>query len=406
MSDMTNQLDAVNTEIAKQLAGCEDSLRVIAQEYNAWTQTSMFAALDSATKAQVENAVRTYVASNTERIRVARAGFDALRSIAPSAAPGQSPLASLGVPAQDPLAAMSPAAPAQAVPEPAVRLGRAEGSMIRRPAPEAEAEQAEAEIDDSDFVSVAEPAEEAPPPAQAPLPGGSEGRPRPRPSSAAPAPVRNQEGFTRASGPDSEEAPIGRRVVRATRQHSQGASVRPVSQDEMLTGERADGVVVGPPDADQNDVITSGRSLSPNADFDNAAQAVRQRQRRHMATQKAEAASGSARPIMREAEILDGSENTIGRAIGIRRHEKQIMVDQIELYLEDMEGEWGDGDAPSMLRAIVKSKNKWVFQGAKRKIENMMVAHANVCGFDEADDNVLVLKDVGLAAGVQAPVGR
>jgi len=52
MSDMTNQLDAVNTEIAKQLVRCEDSLRVIAQEYNAWTQTSMFAALDPATKAR------------------------------------------------------------------------------------------------------------------------------------------------------------------------------------------------------------------------------------------------------------------------------------------------------------------------------------------------------------------
>jgi len=125
-----------------------------------------------------------------------------------------------------------------------------------------------------------------------------------------------------------------------------------------------------------------------------------------MATQKAAAASGAARPIVREAEILDGSENTIGRAIGMRRHEKQIMVDQIELYLEDMEGEWGDDDASSILRAIVKSKSKWVFQGAKKKIENMMVAYANVCGFDESDDNVLVLKDVGLAAGAQAPVGR
>jgi len=313
-------------------------------------------------------------------------------------------LVSLGVPAQDPLAVV-PSAP-QAVPEPAVRLGEAEGSAIRRPVPESE-------IDDPDFVSVSEPeappppAEQAPSPAeQVPLPGGSEGRPHPRPSAAAAAPVRNQEGFTRASGPDPEEAPIGRRVVRATRQHSHGASVRPVSQDEMLTGERADGVVVGSPEADQNDVITSGRSLSPNADFDNAAQAVRQRQRQHMATQKAAAASGAARPIVREAEILDGSENTIGRAIGMRRHEKQIMVDQIELYLEDMEGEWGDDDASSILRAIVKSKSKWVFQGAKKKIENMMVAYANVCGFDESDDNVLVLKDVGLAAGAQAPVGR
>jgi len=390
MNDMANQLDAVNTEIARQLAECEDRLRTIAQEFGAWKQTSLFSVLDQATKVQVENAVRAYITSNTERIRIAKAGFDALRSIGaqPSAPMAQDPLAELSTPRSQPAAPQSP-------PPPVERLGNPEDSLSRRLPQNDPGDDEFVNLEDMDEPepSATREATPAPSPVEAPLPGASEGRPRPKRSRGSAAPVKDRGGISRAPGPDPEGAPVGGRTIRATR-HSGGATVRPVSQGEMISGERDDGVVVGPPG---DDLITSGRSLNPNADFDAAARTVRERQREHLAAKKAEDASGSAALVMKEAEILDVNESMIGRAIGIRRHDKQMVVDQVELYLESMEEDWGDSEASSILRSITRSRRKLVFQGAQKKVE-AIVAYANVCGFDETDDSVLILRDVGLAA--------
>lgn len=409
--DVTHKLDAVNTEIARQLEGCEDRLRVIVQEYNAWVQTGMFTVLDQAARAQVENAVRAYITTNTERIRTAKAGFDALKLAGvPQAAPG---LAS-----QDPLAAMGSPPVSNVDTKPTVRLGLqpAQQAVACRnddpntiPEPEADCDvndrpntiPCDPNTDDADFdadfASVAEPNSlpEQPPKhdtsTSVPATGVSDGRPIPRSSSVAPVPVKNQDGFSRAAGPDFDDAPIGgRRVVRAARQHDGGATIRSVGQEEMLAGEVASAAIGTPAGVNPDDLVTSGISLSPYADFDKSARDVKQRQREHK-----KATSPDARPYMHEAEILDDEKTMVGLALGVRRHGKQFLVEQIELHLENLGLEECGDDPASILRAIIKLKRRWIFQGTDKMI-SAIIAHVNVCGFDESDDSVLVLQDVGL----------
>lgn len=388
MMDMSEHLSAVNADIARRLSGCEEHLRAVATEYKAWTQSSVFSVLDQATRTQVEVAVRAYVTSNRERLQVAIAGLDALNSV--GSVPQATPPPSLS----DPLAEMV-AAPPPPPAEPTARLGTLVESPSRRPPEPPISEQGDS---DEDFVSVVESEPEFA--ASAPVPGSGEGRPKPRRPRRGGVPVKNPDGFSRSSSraaPDGEGRP---RTASGSRKHRGGATIRGVSEQEMLTDELSSSATVG--DAGDSEVISSCRSLSPNADFDRTMQQVKANQRKALAAQKADAAAEADSIVMQEAEVVDDSSNMVGRASDIRRHGKQLIIGRVEMFLENMQHDWGEsgGDAAAVLHMIVKARSMFRFQGAKKHFKAMF-AYANRFGLDDSDPGILVLEDVGLASGVR-----
>jgi hypothetical protein len=92
----------------------------------------------------------------------------------------------------------------------------------------------------------------------------------------------------------------------------------------------------------------------------------------------------------------------IGRANGVRTNGKQYMVEQIELFLENMPP-FSNDDPQTIVREIVKAKTLWKFHGSQQAFP-AMVAYANRMGYDETDSGVLLLEDVGLARGVKQGV--
>ncbi len=79
------------------------------------------------------------------------------------------------------------------------------------------------------------------------------------------------------------------------------------------------------------------------------------------------------------------------------------MVDQIELFLESMPPFLSD-DPESIVREILKARKMWRFHGSDKSF-SAMVAYANRKGYDESDQGVLLLEDVGLAGGVRQEQG-
>lgn len=370
--DVSKQLDAVNSDLAKRLSGCEERLKNIIAEYQIWSKTELFAVLDQSTKAQVENSVRTYLDSNGIRLRAARAGLKALCGLTvPVAA---DPLEGFVLGEDEP--------PAPTVPQkPTVRLG------MRDDPPDAT-------VPDDDFVTVE--AEAAPDPATtstAPA-GSNRGRPSPRTPQGSAAPVvADSDGFRRTTpGPTAG----GRRKMASVEgeRNLGGATVRTIGESEITTGERPSDVSIGEPVAGTESDLVTGRSMAPDADYEAAMRSTKDRQKKAIA-----AKSDSDDLVAEETEILDDAENLIGRATGVRRNGKQMIVDQIELFLENMPPFSSDEPA-LMVKEMMKARKMWKFHGSNKSF-SAMIAHANRKGYDESDPNVLLLEDVGLAGGVK-----
>ncbi len=299
--EVSNQLDAVNVEMAKRLSECEGQLKGIVAEYRAWSQTGLFAVLDQSAKAQVENSVRAYLDSNGKRLHAARAGLEALRGLN-SVPVAVDPLALIGPP---------PAAPQPAPQAPAVRLGLPD-------------EMPDAQVADEDFIPVEATAPSAQPPSAQPQSaqaGSKRGRPQSRASQGSAAPVDTTvAGFRRAAAGETAGEVGQRRMASAAgeRKIPGGATIRSMSESEITTGERPSAVSIGEADSgDESDFVT-GRSMSPDADYEAAMRFAKEKQR------KAIAAKGSAAAdvVAAEAEILDDTEKLIGKATCIRRHGK------------------------------------------------------------------------------------
>lgn len=375
--EVSKQLDAVNSEMARRLSECEEQLKGIITEYRAWSQTGLFAVLDQSAKAQVENSVRAYLDSNGKRLQAARAGLEALRGLGAAVHVGA-----------DPLGGLVPPSLAPAVPQtPAIRLGMPE-----------ELPDAPAVTDDGeDFIPVEAPA--SPPSAQA---GSDRGRPRSRESQGSAAPVDAAgPGFKRSAAGGTAGAGGQRRMAAASgeRRIPGAATVRSMSESEIETGERPSGVSIGEADSGNESDLVTGRSMAPDSDYEAAMRHTKEKQRKAIAAKSAE----SDDIMAAEAEILDDTEKLIGRATGVRRHGKQVMVDQIELFLESMPP-FSSDDPESMVREIVKARKMWRFHGSNKSF-SAMVAHANRKGFDENDSGVLLMEDVGLAGGVRQEQG-
>jgi len=375
--EVSKQLDAVNSEMARRLSECEGQLKGIVAEYRTWSQTSLFAVLDSSTKAQVENSVRAYLDSNGRRLQAARAGLEALRGI------GDVPIDnSLGDLVSS--ASISPPIPPQA---PTIRLGMRDEPL----------DDPVLYSEDDDFI----PVEAQPLQTESSVPsvstGSDKGRPPPRASQGSAAPVdTNSGGFRRTTSGEVGDGGGQRRMVSmGERKIRGGATVRSISESEIATGERPSGVSIGEADSgDESDLVT-GRSMSPDSDYEAAMRQTREKQRKAIEAKGAE----SDNILATEAEILDDTEKLVGRASGVRRHGKQVMVDQIELFLEAMPP-FSSDDPESMVREIIKARRMWRFRGANKSFL-AMVAHANRKGYDAEDSGVLLLEDVGLAGGIR-----
>lgn len=376
--EVSKQLDAVNSEMARRLSECEEQLKGIITEYRTWSQTGLFAVLDQSAKAQVENSVRAYLDSNGKRLQAARAGLEALRGLDAAVHVGADSLGGL----------VSPPSLAPAVPQtPAVRLGM----------PEELPDAVTVTADDEDFIPVE--ASASPSSAQA---GSDRGRPRSRESQGSAAPVNaDGSGFKRSAAGETAGAGGPRRMAAASgeRKIPGAATVRSISESEITTGERPSGVSIGEADIGNESDLVTGRSMAPDADYEAAMRRTKERQRKAIKAKGAE----SDDILAAEAEILDDTEKLIGRATGVRRHGKQVMVDQIEIFLESMPP-FSSDDPESMVREIVKARKMWRFHGPNKSL-SAMVAHVNRKGFDENDSGVLLMEDVGLAGGVRQEQG-
>jgi hypothetical protein len=186
------------------------------------------------------------------------------------------------------------------------------------PGETADGEQGSAE--ETEFI----PLPEAPPLAQ-PLAGAGEGRPKPRPPRGSAAPVRG-EVFRRSS----EQPGAPERTERAAaRRHKSGADIRPVSQEEMLTGAR-------PGEANPSDgggAIGPNRPTSPDADFDATHKRVKEQQKRNIAAKSAAEAAKLASVVLREAEMIDELGSTVGRASTVLKDGNLLTAEQVEVFL-------------------------------------------------------------------------
>ena len=185
-------------------------------------------------------------------------------------------------------------------------------------------------------------------------------------------------------------------MASSTTKRKLAATIRSIGEAEITTGERPSDVSIG--EADEDDLVT-GRSMAPDAAYEAAMRQTKKRQRIAMAAKSAE----SDDIMMNEAEILDDDEKLIGRATGVRQYDKQVIVDRIELFLENMPTFSSDEPA-FMVKEIVKARRLWRFHGSKKSF-SAIVAHVNRKGYDESDSGVLLLEDVGLAGGVRQEQG-
>jgi len=407
MTDAMSGLNTVNAEMAKQLSRCEDHLKLVVEEYRSFSGSAVFDALDQATRMQVEAAVRAYVDANAKRIRAAKAGLEALRGL--GVAPSAPDLLDT-----DPLDLNAPATPPTRL-QPTTRIGVADNTPGRQ-VPLAEAENEE--IDPSQFVSVedgdiaedtpaAEPSrsEDIPAP-EPPRPPRAPGRPAPKPSRGSAVPVDKSGGGFRRSDAESEGVAAGpgaRRRI-APRKLAGGATIKSVSRGDMASEDgRMAAAQAG--DVKPGDVVSDNRPRDPSEregdDYDAIVAQVRGQQRQAAAA----GPSVAEEFVLAEAEIVDETGNLIGRARGLGRHGKQLLVDQIEVYLDNMQEDMSDlveaDDSAAILKAIIKARKPWLFQGPEFS-ENASIAYANGWGFEAEDGSMLVLDDVGLALVAKA----
>ena len=407
-------LDVLDAELARRLAECEEHLRAVVSDYRALVQTALFGALEPDLRSQIATAIRSYVSRGTERLQTAKAAIDAIRSLDSACALPADPLAGIAPPDSAP-----PPAPLQ--PSAVVSRLREPQSQNRR-APEAPPADEEAEFEDvlppEEFSEDAEderaakqmavttrmiPNGQKPevlppelrveaPPLAAPLAGAGEGRPKPRTPRGSAAPVRG-DGFRRSA---PEQAAATERTGRiAARRHRGGADIRPVSQEEMLTGVR-------PSEADPGDggVVSSNRPTSPDAHFDATHKRVKEQQRRNIAAKSEAETARLANVVLREAALIDEFGNTVGRASTVLKDGNLLTAEQIEVFLDSLEGLSQSAEDPAAaLQAIMKARSAFQFEGPDEGMPALraMISYAKECAFADDDPGVLVLQGVGLA---------
>jgi len=379
-------LEVLDAELARRLAECEEHLRAVVSDYRLLVQTTLFGALDPDLRSQIVVAIRGYVGRGNERLQAAKAAIDAIRSLDSARATPADPLAGIALPDGATAPFPQPPVVVSRLREPQCQSRRApEAPPNGEPGETADGEQGSAE--ETEFI----PLPEAPPLAQ-PLAGAGEGRPKPRPPRGSAAPVRG-EVFRRSS----EQPGAPERTERAAaRRHKSGADIRPVSQEEMLTGAR-------PGEANPSDgggAIGPNRPTSPDADFDATHKRVKEQQKRNIAAKSAAEAAKLASVVLREAEMIDELGSTVGRASTVLKDGNLLTAEQVEVFLDSLEGlDQSAEDPQAVLHAILKARSAFQFQGPDEggPALRAMISYANACAFADDDPGVLVLQGVGLA---------
>jgi len=396
-------LEALDAELARRLAECEEHLRAVVSDYRALARTALFGVLDPELRSQIATAIRSYVVRGNERLQTAKAGVDAIRS-----------LGSVRALPADPLAGLVPSdgapAPAPLQPSAAVSRLREPQSQNRR-APEADEQEAEfedvlphEELGEDERAEKQIPNDQKPevlppelrvevPSAPQPLAGAGRGRPNPRPPRGSAAPVRG-DGFRRSA---PEQAAATEQTGRiAARRLRGGAAIRPVSKEEMLTGMRPGEAG----DGDGDGAMSPNRPTSPEALFDATHKRVKEQQRRNIAAKSEAETARLANVVLREAEMIDGLGNTVGRASTVLKDGNLLTAEQIEVFLDGLEGlDRSAEDPAAVLHAILKARSAFQFQGPDDggPALRAMISYAKECTFADDDPGVLVLQGVGLA---------
>jgi hypothetical protein len=408
-------LDVLDAELARRLAECEEHLRAVVSDYRALVQTALFGALEPDLRSQIATAIRSYVARGTERLQTAKAAIDAIRSLDSACALHADPLA--GIAPTDSAPAPAPLQPSAVV----SRLREPQSQSRRAPKPpadeeaefedvlppeelneDAEDERAAKQMavttripnDQEPEVLPPELRVEAPPSAPRSWAGAGEGRPKPKPPRGSAAPVRG-DGFRRSAPEQAAAAEQTERI--AARRHKSGADIRPVSQEEMLTGVR-------PSEADPGDggggVVSSNRPTSPDAHFDATHKRVKEQQRRNIAAKSEAETARLANVVLREAALVDELGNTVGRASTVLKDGNLLTAEQIEVFLDSLEGLNPSAEDPAAaLQAIMKARSAFHFEGPDEGMPALraMISYAKECAFADDDPGVLVLQGVGLA---------
>ena len=396
MSELLSQYDA--------------NLRAIVSEYKAFGQMRMVQVLSPAVRERIQAEVANFVQAKKQQLDAASkllAGLADFATPAPPAAVGDAfssvsaqPSASLDL---GPLPPIEPVLePTLPSPKGVVRITTSDEWDDDSPLPETQVEEPP-------------PVDEIPdePKAKAGHDGHTD-RPKPRKSQGSAVPVKENPTTQRTDAPDKAPTATpqqGRRIRKNQRKREGMAAIASVSEGDIQSN--AVGGLTGDTDSvsDPNDFIrTESRSTDPDADSNNDFDRVVEKTREMQASARM---AKSKRPdsmlLIPEALIVDSTGVTVGRASRIYKSGKQIEIDEMELYLGDdgLAGDWSSeialADGESVWRSILKRREIFEFRGSK-KVFSASLGNGRLLGFDENDENVLVVEEVVLAKAPE-PVG-
>lgn len=399
MSEILSQYDA--------------NLRAIVAEYKAFGQTHMVRVLSPAVRERVQAEVANFVQAKKQQLDAASKLLAGLADFAAPASPTD-PLAVTdafsSVPTQP--SALLDLDPLPMPIEPVLEPPSPTGVVRIATEDEWDSSQSSAEV-----LEELPPVEETPDEPKAKTGhDGHENRPKPRRSRGSAVPVKEESTIQRSTdAPDNAPSPDsqqGRRIRKNQRKREGMAAIAPVSEGDIHSN--AVGGLTGDSESvsDPHDFVkTAGsRSTNPEADSNNDFDRVVERTREMQAEARvAKSKQPDAMLLIPEALIIDSTGVTVGRASRIYKSGKQIEIDEIELYLGDdgLAGDWSSevalADGESVWRSILKRREIFEFRGSDKKF-TASLGNGRLLGFDENDENVLVVEEVALTKAPE-PVG-
>lgn len=246
-------------------------------------------------------------------------------------------------------------------------------------------------------------------------------RPKPRRSQGSAVSAKGKVPIQRSvDAPDDapDDAPVAtprqERKIRKIQRNTTGmAAIASVSAGDIKSD--AVGGLTGTVDStsDPSDVIrTKGsRSADPDGESNDNFDRVVQRTRRMQAEAKmAKSEHPDSVLLISEARIIDSEGSTVGRASRIYKSGKQIEIDEVEMYLGDggLGGDWSSeialADGESIWRNILKRREIFEFRGSD-KVLSASLGSGRLLGFDDGDENVLIIEEVILTKTPEAVGG-
>ena len=401
-------------DMSEILSQYDASLRAVVTEYKSFGQTRMAQVLSPAVRERIQAEVTHFVQVKKQQLDAAS---KLLAGLADFAAPAQS---------ADPFSAVADAFSTPATSS--IDLGPLpppDEPILTPPSPSPTGVVRIATEDEWNAPSPpVEEVLEAPPPVEKMRDesqhghDGHEDRPKPRKSSGSAVPVKGKIQIQRsADAPDDAPivAPRHERKIRKSQRKKTGmAAIATISADDIKSnavgGLTGDADLTSDPDdfvRDREGTRNTDPESESNDDFDRAVQRTRRMQANAQANKSEHPDSVL---LISEARIVDSEGTTVGRASRIYKSGKQIEIDEVEIYLGDdgLDGDWSSeialADGESIWRNILKRREIFEFRGSK-KVLTASLGSGKLLGFDDNDENVLVVEKVILTKAPEAVGG-